>query len=387
MPEGDAGLTRAGHLRQEYLRADSIYKANISLLPGDRIDTADPLPPDSVRALLRPDEALIAYTLRNPQGASDPVSTAYLVTRDTILIQPLEVRRRDLEETVRFFRDQVSNTGPEGGWQPASRRLYDQLIAPMLPALPASIRHLHLIPEGVLHYLPFAALRDGQGRFLVERFTLSVAPSAGILKICREHNPLLWRSILLVADPERRLPGSRKEADAIAAIPRLRPYKLVGEQATQRNLEVLAEDADIIHIATHGRFVSRAPWSSYLELHNGALNVEEIDQLPLDKAYLVTLSACETALSGGLISDVPAGDEWIGLNQAFLAAGTPTVMASLWPIDDRVSSRFMSGFYQKLLSARGKAHALAAMQRQFIRNTETAQPFYWAAFTVIGDPL
>ena len=129
-----------------------------------------------------------------------------------------------------------------------------------------------------------------------------------------------------------------------------------------------------------------APWRSHLQLFGGEeLNVEEIGQMNLN-AYLVTLSACETGLSGGLVSEIPSGEEWVGLNQAFLTAGAPTVMASLWPINDRVSSDFMIAFYQRLGQA-GKAQALADVQRQFIRNTQTRHPFYWAPFTIMGDPL
>ena len=164
-----------------------------------------------------------------------------------------------------------------------------------------------------------------------------------------------------------------------------RRHLLVGQEAQQATFEKVAEQYDIIHFATHGNFISRAPWRSHLELYGDELTVEEIGHMRLE-AYLVTLSACETALSSGLTADVPRGDEWVGLNQAFLAAGTPTVLASLWSIDDRVSSTFMSGFYDEL-GPEGKAVALARMQRSFIRNARTSHPFYWAAFTVFGDPL
>jgi len=191
--------------------------------------------------------------------------------------------------------------------------------------------------------------------------------------------------MLLVADPAGRLPGARQEVRAIAARATSRRIVLEGARATQANLEERAPAYDILHLATHGQFVSQAPWRSYLELAVGPFHVDEIGRLRLD-AYLVTLSACETALSGGLLSDIPDGDEWIGLNQAFLAAGTPTVMASLWAIDDEVSSPLMIGFYDRL-GPEGKAHALATMQRRFIQDPATRHPFYWAAFTVIGDPL
>ena len=113
--------------------------------------------------------------------------------------------------------------------------------------------------------------------------------------------------------------------------------------------------------------------------------MDDIGTLKLD-ADLVTLSACETALGGGRVTDIQNGDEWVGQNQAFLAAGTPTVMASLWPIDDSVSSILMVNFYDAL-GPEGKAKALADVQRRFIRDPQRAHPYFWAAFTIVGDPL
>lgn len=383
--------TRVGQLRREYVRADSIYSAAVHLLPDSRLSsalfTAAPLGAAEAQSVLRPDEAMLFFNVGG-EGVSAPRSSVYVITPDSIRSYPLTVDAADLSESVRFLRDRISAL-PRGhgeGWEEVSRQLYRQLMGPALAQLPESVRHLHIVPEGSLHYIPFAALLGDDGQFLVEKYTLSVAPSASILKLCRERNPRLWRSILMVADPSGRLPGARSEAAAIAALPSVRPLRLVGDDATQANLEAFAEQYDILHFATHGNFNSRSPWYSHLELHNDVLSVEEIGQLHLN-AYLVTLSACETALSGGITSDIPAGDEWIGLNQAFLAAGSPTVMASLWPIDDRVSSRFMSGFYRRLLDSDGKATALAQMQRLFIQDAQMRHPFYWAAFTVIGDPL
>ncbi len=382
--------TRVRQLRREYQRADSIYRqARLHLSSQDRMYTFAPLAPDSLRHLLREGEAMVVYDLRTI-GLRKPqqdVSVAYVVLPDTVVLRRLALQGAVLAEQVRFFRDQLggSEGGPGTGWEPAARRLYRELIAPVLPALPDSVRHLHLLPEGVLHYLPFAALLDEAGRFLVERYTLSITPSASVLGLSRQRNPRRWRSMLLLADPQQRLPGSRQEVLAIQAESPNRRLALVGDKATQANLEELADGYDVLHFATHGRFVSQAPWRSYLELYDDVLSVEEIGQLALD-AYLVTLSACETALSGGLLSDVPDGDEWVGLNQAFLAAGTPTVMASLWPIDDRVSSTLMIAFYEGLGPA-GKAHALAQVQRRFIRDPRTRHPFYWAPFTITGDPL
>ena len=402
IPKETADPVRASMLRQEYSRVDSVYQERVQRLPDSSaikpLLLAEPLEAAETQAVLKEGEAMIVYDLRSEQdGALDNLSAlatsvAYVITPETITAQTLTVEEESLAEMIRLFRGQIQSVAsggePGSAWETASRKLYRDLVAPVLAKLPASTDHLHLVPEGVLHYLPFAALQDEKGRFLVEDFSLSVTPSASILEICRRRNPRgLWRTILAVADPEGELPGSRDEALAIASIdPSVRGHALIGEQATQAEFEEDAKWADIIHIATHGRFVSQAPWSSYLELHGDVLSADEIGHLKLD-AYLVTLSACETALSGGFTSDVPAGDEWVGLNQAFLAAGTPTVMASLWPIDDKVSSSFMISFYEKLLDAHGKSKALSQAQREALINPETSHPFYWAAFTVIGDPL
>ena len=381
--------TRVAQLRREYARSDSIYRQLGGTLASEkRIYTFDPLRSDAIRAMLVANEALIVYDLRTVAGR-DAASVAYIVLKDTVLTRRIDARADEMAEAVRFFRDHLNQIDGEAAarWEPVSRRLYRELMAPVLEALPASVTHLNLVPEGVLHYLPFAALLDADGRFLVERYTLSVAPSASILKLSRDRNPRRWRSMLLFANPNGRLPGSQKEVQAIASAGSAkRRHTLIGSEATQANLEKYAGEYDILHFATHGRFVARNPWRSHLELHgDDVLSVEEIGQLDLD-AYLVTLSACESALSGGLLADVPNGDEWVGLNQAFLAAGTPTVMASLWPIDDLVSSDFMIQFYEAL-GPKGKANALATVQRHFIENPRTRHPFYWAPFSLIGDPL
>lgn len=381
---------RAAYLRRERLSADSLYRrVEIDLYGENEIYTFNPLQADSIRATLEAGEALVAFNLRtlSSGAAGRSASVAYVVLPDTVYVRHLAVDPAELTERIRFFREQISssNTGPGTGWEPTARRLYADLMAPVRTVLPASVRHLHLVPEGMLHYLPFAALQDERGRFLVEQYALSVVPSATTLKLCRERNPKRWSYMLLLADPDGRLPGTRKEVTAIAADAPNRRHVLVGKDATQEMFTEIANNYDVLHFATHGNFISRVPWRSHLELYGGELSVEEIGHLRLN-AYLVTLSACETALSSGLTADVPNGDEWVGLNQAFLAAGTPTVLASLWAIDDRLSSTFMIGFYDRL-GPEGKAAALAAMQRHFIHNPETRHPFYWAAFTLIGDPL
>ena len=380
---------RVAQLRQEYARADSIYlQVEGQLSSAQQIYTFNPLRPDAMRSMLEEGEAIIIFDLREGAPRHEAVtSVAYVVLPETIHNYPLDVEPESLAETIRFFRDHIGSTQPGERWEPIARRLYRDLMQPLIDTLPDDVRHLHIIPEGTLHYLPFAALQNEEGQFLVEQFSLSVAPSASILSLTRHQNPKQWQSMMLLGDPDGRLPGSRDEILGIAGSENVKQNEvLLGKAATKAAVTQLAPTSDVIHFATHGRFVKQDPARSHLELHGEeVLSVEEIGKLKL-QAYLVTLSACETAISGGRISDVPDGDEWVGFNQAFLAAGTPTVMASLWPIDDRVSSTFMIDFYKKL-RVTGKAQALAEVQRRFIQDARTRHPFYWAPFTVVGDPL
>ncbi len=381
---------RSAQLRREYERTDSMYQQVQANLVAERpMFTFNPLPEDAARATLEDGEAMILYDLRRlgTRGREEEASVAYIVLPDQVIKKELSIQSDALTQTIRTFRERLgtAEAGPGEDWELLSGQLYQDLVAPVVEALPSSVTHLHIVPEGALYYLPFATLQDASGRFLIEDYTLSVTPSASILKLSRDRNTRRWESMLLLADPDGSLPGARREVAAIAGGAQRR-YALVGENATQENLTENAGQFDILHFATHGRFVPNAPWRSHLELYDGKeLDVEAIGRMKLN-AYLVTLSACETGLSGGLVSEIPNGEEWVGLNQAFLAAGTPTVMASLWPINDRISSDFMTSFY-RALGPGGKAKALAEVQRQFIRNAATQHPFYWAPFTIMGDPL
>src|SRR4029077_4928150 len=141
-------------------------------------------------------------------------------------------------------------------------------------------------------------------------------------------------------------------------------------QATESSFKRLAGQYDVIHLPTHGYFNKLNPLLSGVTLEadaeeDGRLEVHEILGLRL-KAELVTLSACDTALGNGYFAEVPAGDDLVGLTRAFLFAGSPSVMASLWEVNDLSAVRFMRSFYQQL-SDTDKASALANAQRDMRR--------------------
>jgi CHAT domain-containing protein len=155
---------------------------------------------------------------------------------------------------------------------------------------------------------------------------------------------------------------------------------LVGERATEKAIKALSGGVGLIHFATHGELKEQDPLSSALLLtadgsDDGRLEVREIFRLKLN-ARLVVLSACQTGL-GGLLR----GDELLGLQRAFLYAGTPEVITTLWQVDDRATYVLMREFYENL-----KTHPTA----QALRQAQTAtmrhfpHPFAWGAFGLTG---
>ncbi|MEO0205521.1 MAG: CHAT domain-containing protein, partial [candidate division WOR-3 bacterium] len=149
------------------------------------------------------------------------------------------------------------------------------------------------------------------------------------------------------------------------------------------------KDYDIIHFATHGKL---APGDSALDSrvilakdneNDGVLRVREIFNLDLD-AYLVTLSACETGQLRGFSEGIYMGDELTGLSRAFIYAGTPSVVASLWKVSDVSTALLMTQFYKNLRGA-DKTKALCDAQRWLMKKEYFDKPFFWAPFVVIGD--
>ena len=142
-----------------------------------------------------------------------------------------------------------------------------------------------------------------------------------------------------------------------------------------------------MHLATHGVLNKHNPLFSFVQLgagggEDGRLEVHEVFGLNLPVRLLV-LSACETAVAAGTTADVPPGDDWVGLVNAFLFAGAANVLGTLWPVQDASTARLMSRFYEELGTGRSEADALALAQRAALRDPASSHPFYWAGFTLV----
>jgi CHAT domain-containing protein len=333
-----------------------------------------PLRLGGVPKLLDGETTLLSYFV------ADEKTLAFVVTRDSLDVVELPVGAETLAATVRTFRrfDSTGETRPE-----ELEKLYRWLVAPLKHYVKTPA--VGVIPHGVLHYLPFAALTDGQG-YLGDRHRLFYLPSASVLKFIMEKEKPGGRRVLAVAQSlAKGMPKLNyvdEEVDAVARLYGAKPFHTNG--LSKEEFKRRAAGADIIHVAVHGEYNPSNPLFTRImigpyEGGAGGMTVEEVYRLDLSRASLVVLSACKTQLG-----PYSKGDDIIGLNRAFIYAGTPAVVASLWPVDDAATGELMKAFYTKLRRGLGRAAALQAAQA-LVRKSHPS-PYYWAGFVLTGGP-
>jgi len=285
--------------------------------------------------------------------------------------------------------------------QPDLPTLHQLLIEPIASLLPKDPNaHVIFIPQGALFQVPFPALQDASGTYLIEKHTILTAPSIQVLDLTRQQrqkltqkqshsgtalvlgNPTMPSVSAYPGEPKQQLsslPGA--EAEAIAIAPLLNTQAITGAQGTKAQIVQKMPQASIIHLATHGLLDDVRGLGSAIALapsgsDDGLLTAFEIFDMKL-QANLVVLSACNTG--DGRIT----GDGVIGLSRALISAGVPSVIVSLWSVPDAPTSELMQSFYQNLQNNPDKAQAL----RQAMLATMKTHPGprNWAAFTLIGE--
>jgi CHAT domain-containing protein len=252
------------------------------------------------------------------------------------------------------------------------KELYQLVIAPLANALHGD--HLIIVPHGVLHYVPFHALMDGN-EYLIDRFSFSYAPSASTLAMCQRRPANSNSYSLLMGVPDERAPWIRQEIRSVANVVPL-PKVYLGPKATETTLRNDGPRARLIHIATHGVFRRDNPMFSSVRLGDSYLNLYDLYQLRLP-VELLALSGCGTGLNV-----VAAGDELLGLMRGLLLAGSQCLLLTLWDVHDRTTAEFMAYFYALLQKHPDKAAALRHTMREFRKRRP--HPFYWAPFVLVG---
>ena len=334
------------------------------------------------REILPPRTTLIEYFVLEDR------TLAWVVDRDRMQCVTLKMSRRELSDSVQHLRQLIASREPAA--QEVTGRLYTALVDP----LRRLIRNPNVIvvPHDTLHLLPFHALWDAsRKRYLIEDYTVAIAPSASALRFILAKR---GRAAGLVAlgNPDYSLPHAEREATSVAAL--YGGSALLGKEAREAKLRDELGRAGMLHIAAHARYDAERPLFTSIELapdagdaareerSDGRLHLYEIYDLDLRGTRLAVVSACDTALGPR-----DEGDDLTALTRAFLYAGVPTVITTLWSIDDPASSTLMELFYRRMHEGTAPAAALRAAQLEVLRGSGLSHPYYWAAFTLTGNPI
>ena len=398
-------LSEADRLENDIRRSNPRYAA-----------LSQPLGAAGIRGLLDSNTLLLEYTL------GEEKSFLWAVTPERV--DGFELPGRiEIEAAALSSYKEVRKPGGAGA--EAHRTLSRLLLGPVAGRI--HCKRLVIVADGALHYVPFAMLPDPEDPSgatpLVAGHEIVSLPSASVLDVQRRvlaGRPPAEMALAILADPVfgsgdsrlrkprgtsspptlpqregmpdiRRLPKTRHEAEAIAAL--LSPdqvFQGLGFQASRATaLSGILAKYRMVHFATHGWINAESPRSSGLTLsmvdeqglpQEGLLSLSDVYNLEL-KADLVVLSGCDTALGREI-----RGEGLMGLTQGFFYAGSERVMASLWPVQDHTTAELMKRFYGAMLQEKlPPAAALRSAQLAIRSDKNWREPYFWAPFVLQGD--
>jgi CHAT domain-containing protein len=429
-----AALADLQKIEEEIRRTSPAYAA---------LSQPKPVGLHEIQAQLDGESVLLEYAL------GDEASYVFAVTNDALAVKKLP-RQKEVDALARELRTLVSARNDvrkgetlearkkrvdaaDAAWPAKAAALSKAILSPVASALAG--KRVVLVRDGVLHYLPFAALpdpSDPKGAPLVVSHEVVDLPSATFLATLRQIDPSRKapdRLVAVLADPvferdDARLSGvvpkgdrradsmneemvrsasesgidgfsrlrfTRKEAETISALApkeeRLAALDFSASRATATSPEL--SRYRIVHFATHGLVNGVHPALSGLVLslvddkgspEDGFLRLHDIYNMKLS-ADLVVLSACQTALGREI-----RGEGLVGLTRGFMYAGAPRVVASLWSVQDRATAELMKRFYDGMLAEKlPAAAALRKAQSSMAREPRFASPYFWAAFELEGE--
>lgn len=320
----------------------------------------------------------------------------FRIAPDGVALITMPIPRIRLGQLVNEYVSALSAGAPIEEIRRRSTALYDVLIGPVESQLTQSAS-LVFVPDDVLHRVPFATLLDHRSRYLIERGTISIAPSlrvfAAITSIPRDDRPI--QTAVVFANPtipRDRYPslsslyGSEEEA-AMIRHHYARTAVFVGDDATASRFVALAPDAQVVHFTGHAAPLPEKSEGSALllasdEAASGVLTVRMISQLRFRGTRVVVLAACST-----LAGRNAAVEGVATLARAFLVAGAPSVIGTLWDIQDRKAAPLMDAFHSEVARGVPPVAALRNAQLAAIRSQQIDQqnPSHWGAFSATGE--
>jgi CHAT domain-containing protein len=358
---------------------------------------------EQIQTALRNDEEFMEYVL------DEPHAFCIVLTKQLARIVALPAGENHITQLLKEYEDEIKAPRLAG-----AHELYRILLQPILRFQKS---RLIIASDGPLGQLPFEALRDRKGNYLIQSHVVTYVPSGSTIWSQRnaEGRPRAQRAVLALGDVDYTravavsklrkvplpsmilrglekvlasqmvdLPESREEVLSIIKAVGGRSTVLLGREATETAFKSQPlSEFSVIHLAVHAMPDAQYPERSSLILgvdpsatDDGLLQVREIMHLHLN-ADLVTLSACETGTTGdaGVVS----------LGEAFLIGGAKAVVVSLWNVEDHSTTMLMEYFYTHLAQGDDKATALARAKRDFIAQNENNSPFHWAGFVMVGE--
>ena len=321
------------------------------------------------------------------------------ITRSAIFSTPIPVESAKLNDLITIVLEQIRKRDQDGA-NKNLKALYDLLIEPIRQKLDPNLV-LCIVPDKMLHYLPFAALLSHENHFLAQDFQLIVSPSATFLiestTNAVKRPPLQKEQLLAVGDPAfdrkanpnlEHLPAAQREVKQIAEHYHL-PNVLITQRATRKSIMTDLPKVDVAHFAAHYEIDPRSNLLSQLLLAPEAgershaqpsgLRAYDIYGMNLRRLRLVVLAGCETGIEQQFGGEGP-----IGFARSFLVAGVPVVVASLWPVDSDATSQLMENFHMyRKQELKSTAEALMLAQKDMMKGNYR-DPYFWAGFVVVG---
>jgi CHAT domain-containing protein/Tfp pilus assembly protein PilF len=333
-----------------------------------------------IQKALGKDTTLVLYAMDSGISQSDLTlnlgGVVFIVTAKTIDAVPLNFTSADVaQHLTAFAADRKTNVGELS-------QLYALLFAPIKDKL--TTKSLVIVPDGILNYVPFAALQASDGRYVIDDYAVSTVNSATTLVLLKQRKETRKDTqALIMAQPVAaglpRLENARTEALDSAEYYSVDPFI----NATEDDLRQNISGKNILQISAHAELDPFAPLYSVIHLaatdqNDGRVEVREIYQLQMKPGMaLVVLSGCETGTGG-------SGEDFGLLTRAFLASGAQRVVASLWTVDDAATDQLITSFIKSRMEAPDDATAL--QQAMISIRQQFPDPYYWASFTLTGVP-
>ncbi len=321
---------------------------------------------------------------------SDRLAVLVSLPNQTLEVHITQIPQQELEKKVKQFRYNIVIRSQRAFFDDG-KVLYQWLVKPFLNQLEqAKVKTLVFVPDGIFRNVPMGALYDGQN-YLIENYQVALSPGLTLLSPKPLQNQglnTLFGGLTETFQQEGLIPLFYVKQELKSIQKKVSNTALLNEEFTLNNLKTILKNQSfpIVHFATHGQFSSRfeetfiVAWDSYINVLQLEKLLKENDPRGNNPIELLILSACETA----------SGDNRAALGLAGFAvrAGARGTLATLWSVNDQAAAVMMEQFYRQLsINKLSKAEALRQAQLTMLKNRWYKHPFYWSAYTLVGNWL